>query len=747
MLAGGDRKVAQQVELAVSGIDDLWLLPSVAAKLFSIFFQKNPEVPSLEQIIEADASLSAKILSLLTQQGVSLPQSRFSFKTAIDKLSGQTLQQELLSIELAEDLQLVQIGSEPKGPSKKELVLHNCAVACAAGTIAQKIEQGPDEHTCYLAGLLHDIGKMALAKAMPKSFLRIAEEAKSNNSSFSEIEQVHFGLDHAALGQRLARKWDFPEPITLAIWLHHNQPQAIAQYMPQVQIAQVVQVADFLARQCGLGDSGSCDAIELDEQATQSIGLSEKSLDQIRQELPEQVQQKCKLLGLDEPQTPAAFSEAAYLSALQLAADKNSLFEEVQQLRKTSGLFEFIKDFLSGVTVSFDIYSLARRLALCWQRHYQTGPVCIYFKTFSEDEQVTVVLAEGLSQTNVLYVNLPEEITLIPQPIENRFDIIDAHDHLKWLFNQISLEFDYQQTKLLPLLSGNRAVGAIVFELRYPADLELFHDSFKTSASIGASLLGIEKTAVQQRRYAETFAQLLSVKKEMPPHKPEPSNELGALAEMAAGAAHELNNPLSVISGRVQLLEQSESDEEKKKTLQQIRNNIEEVTHIIDDLMSFAQPSQPRPQHTSIQLMLDEATQLTAQRVGLEKVDIELHLEPDIKEVFIDSAQIVSSLANVFSNAIESYQGKTGTIEVKVDSEPEGDSVILQIIDQGCGMEPQTLSKAAYPFFSSKAAGRKRGMGLAYAQRLIQLNSGRMQIQSQTGSGTTVTVSLPTSEV
>jgi signal transduction histidine kinase len=101
-------------------------------------------------------------------------------------------------------------------------------------------------------------------------------------------------------------------------------------------------------------------------------------------------------------------------------------------------------------------------------------------------------------------------------------------------------------------------------------------------------------------------------------------------------------------------------------------------------------------------------------------------------------------MANIFSNARESYKGKTGSIEVKVDSDDAGDSVRFQITDKGCGMDAQTLSKAKHPFFSSKTAGRKRGMGLAYAQRLIELNGGRLKLQSQPDSGTTVTVTLPT---
>jgi len=368
----------------------------------------------------------------------------------------------------------------------------------------------------------------------------------------------------------------------------------------------------------------------------------------------------------------------------------------------------------------------------------------VYLVSPSEDDKFTAVLAETLSQTSILFLNSPKDNEPIPESIKDQFDIIDAHDNLGWLFGQLSVEFNYQQTKLLPLLIGNRALGALVFELRYPADIDLFRDTFQTSASIGASLLDMAISGKKQLRYAEIFAQLLSIKKQTPPQKQEPSGILDALAEMAAGAAHEINNPLSVISGRIQVLEQSESDEEKKKTLQQVRSNAEQVTRVIDDLMSFAEPSEPRPESTNTQQLLDEAAQLAAQRAALDKLDIETNLDPKAKEVFIDSAQIVSSIANIFSNALESYESKTGPIEVKVDTDDAGNSITVQITDKGCGMDAQTLSKATHPFFSSKTAGRKRGMGLTYAQRLIELNAGQLQIESQPDNGTTVTVTLPT---
>jgi len=212
---------------------------------------------------------------------------------------------------------------------------------------------------------------------------------------------------------------------------------------------------------------------------------------------------------------------------------------------------------------------------------------------------------------------------------------------------------------------------------------------------------------------------------------------------MAAGAAHELNNPLSVISGQSQLLAKTESDEEKKQILKQIQENTSEISNIIDGLMSFARPRQPRPAQTNIKQILDEATQLAAQKTNAEQLDIQIDVTDEVKNVLVDSAQIVSAIANIFSNSLESYTDQHGPINVTAEPENSGDFVRLQISDLGCGMDTGTLQKATQPFFSAKPAGRKRGMGLAHAQRLIRLNGGRLDITSKPDSGTVVTILLP----
>ena len=115
----------------------------------------------------------------------------------------------------------------------------------------------------------------------------------------------------------------------------------------------------------------------------------------------------------------------------------------------------------------------------------------------------------------------------------------------------------------------------------------------------------------------------------------------------------------------------------------------------------------------------------------------------DVPPIFVDSAQAASALSNVLVNAFESYADARGRVEVRIDPDSAGEHVMICVGDQGCGMEVQILRKATLPFFSAKPAGRKSGLGLAFAARLLQLNGGHMHIVSDPGTGTTVTLELP----
>jgi len=426
------------------------------------------------------------------------------------------------------------------------------------------------------------------------------------------------------------------------------------------------------------------------------------------------------------------------------------LSAENRRLQTASTHLDFVTDFLLSINSTTGAIDLAESFAGRWQKFYQTGMVCLYLAPPGESRRLDAVVVEGLGQSKTLCLDVPDQVSAVPKPIANSFAVLDAHAHIGWLFEQLDVDFGAGRTKLIPLISNDRAVAAIAFELHYPGDAALFEEKFKTSSSIAAAVLDIALASADHQCFAERFAQLISgpgaVRASMPePVPPETvtGSSIEALAEMAAGAAHELNNPLAIVSGRAQLLAEAETDQQKKEILNLIRQNASEASAIIKDLMTFAEPPRPRPARTDIRQILDEALQLTSRKTNVEHINVQIEVADDAKEVFVDSAQIASAIANVLTNAIESYSDELGPIKISAQSAGSGEMVRLQIMDLGCGMDAQTLRKAVQPFFSARTAGRKRGMGLAYAARFAQINGGALSIESRPGVGTTVTFHLP----
>ena len=134
---------------------------------------------------------------------------------------------------------------------------------------------------------------------------------------------------------------------------------------------------------------------------------------------------------------------------------------------------------------------------------------------------------------------------------------------------------------------------------------------------------------------------------------------------------------------------------------------------------------------------------MAREKTEVEHLNVGVEASEDIPTVYVDSAQAASALANVICNAVESYPDRSGPVSIAATHDRTDGAVTLEITDQGCGMAPNTLRKATQPFFSAKPAGRKRGMGLAYAARLVQSNRGSLKISSEQGSGTSVRISLP----
>ncbi len=762
--AKADIKTAHQVEHSILEIDLLPIDISVATKFLSALASLKLSPQSLAEIIKADPAFASLVLRLAAQR-----HARFNFDLplipqALEKIPLRLLRDKFLSAKTYCPLN----ADEPDEQLKKGLRLYSIAVACCAKGIAESILTEAEAEKVYLAGLLHNIGNLALAQVMPRSLHKIIKEARTQNADIRNIQQKHLGTDYTILGKRLAQKWGFPELITQAVWLHRSYIKDLSPNIAGGKIAQIVQLADCITRQCGIGDSGSCDSPDSLEKIAESVGISSENLQQIQQGLTNKVRQKCEAVGLDKPNLANKYLEVLQSTIAMLAQDNTKLNDTNSKLQPTSSSFEFMQKLLLDFSSSDSSLQTAARFAACWQKFYQTGRVCLYLLPQNSVEIIEAVILENSDAGRTVFLDGSAAASLIPESISDEFGVTDADEQSEWLFEQLDVDFELSCTKLVSLFSGTQPAGVIAFEFRQPVEAKLLEENFSASASLGGALLGLACKAQKQQFYAEEFARSsgnisreiskpqVEAKKPETESKPEPEtpieveqskNEsadlMAALAEMASGAAHELNNPLSVISGRIQLLAENETDDERKKILEQIKENAEKASELISDLMSFANPRQPQPTQTNVGQILEEAIQLTSQMTHLEDIKIDIQIDEQVKNIFVDSGQIVSSIANVLCNSLESYTDEAGTIEISASEAQAGEFVQVKISDFGGGMDEKTIGKAIHPFFSGKPAGRKRGMGLSYTQRLIELNNGSLTLESRLGEGTTVTILLP----
>ncbi len=221
--------------------------------------------------------------------------------------------------------------------------------------------------------------------------------------------------------------------------------------------------------------------------------------------------------------------------------------------------------------------------------------------------------------------------------------------------------------------------------------------------------------------------------------------KLDAMAEFAAGAGHEINNPLTVISGRAQLLLRDEKDPERRHALALIVSQAMRVYEMIADMMLFARP--PRPEFQAIELVAavdavvaDLQPRCTRQETSLRRIG---DWQPVVLQA--DPAQLNVALRALCQNALE-VLGSGGQIEIALQLRPDINAAVIQVCDNGPGIKPEERRHLFDPFYSARQAGRGLGNGLSKVWRIVGMHGGRIEVNSQLGRGATFTITLPLSQ-
>jgi signal transduction histidine kinase len=215
---------------------------------------------------------------------------------------------------------------------------------------------------------------------------------------------------------------------------------------------------------------------------------------------------------------------------------------------------------------------------------------------------------------------------------------------------------------------------------------------------------------------------------------------LAALAEFAAGAGHEINNPLATIIGRAQQLLRDETDPQRRQSLATIASQAYRIRDMIGDVMLFARPPQPELKDISLAAVTRQVIERLAADVSAGKCRVEF-APGDDAAIRADSTQVAVVCSELIRNAMTALQPSGGAIGIAIRAVDQ--FAEWTITDHGRGFSDFEREHAFDPFFSGRQAGRGLGFGLCKVARIVDLHGGTVQIASQPGGPTTVRVRWP----
>ena len=218
-------------------------------------------------------------------------------------------------------------------------------------------------------------------------------------------------------------------------------------------------------------------------------------------------------------------------------------------------------------------------------------------------------------------------------------------------------------------------------------------------------------------------------------------NKMASLGVLSSEVAHEINNPLGVILGYAAYLENKMNpDDPGFKYIQEIKRESKRCKNIVQDLLSYARVPKPALEETDINALLEQIVDFAAHHTDMDAVNIVTDFDSRLPRIWVDGDQIRQVAMNLMLNA-GAAMPDGGRLAVGTTLNKDGD-VKLTFQDSGAGIPPENLEKIFEPFFTTKARGT--GLGLAITKTIVEQHGGRIEVTSEVGQGTTVTVSLLT---
>lgn len=661
----------------------------------------------------------------------------------------------------------------------KSFWAHAIGVAATAEYLAKMLNFA-DHDQAFAAGLLHDLGKFLCYFFMPDEYDRVRQELCSANDSvagmetFLDIGHKHnIGLQDRA-SKFLATRWNLPDQFTHVIWMNRT-PRQESLLAQTKDLYSLVRYADTLCESFIIGSAfwrfneGEAIPSFTDECCNFELPAlcNLLRIDDLKKQVKDRVARYTEILGFASIDSMVPYSRLhPAFETLELKSAQAPRTEAKQAGAPLScDILGDMADSLSragssdeaaSILLRFVSIGLTAKRAICLlydrHRHIFTGYLMDNFTMkeltiVAEPQQMRRFLAND-QLNDIEYLGVIHLLMALRKPTEE--DTRSAPSNETIGAGGFAIEIlgcnEPSLREVMPIMGG-LVIDTIDNEDTW-RDGSLDNQN-RLNALVQVARSAIERLLLSQvhaekvRELTEVIAKLDDCRKQL-----FHAHRLATAGQLAASAAHEINNPLTILSLNIQfmmdLLDEMPEHEALSNHLGQAASQEQRISKIVSDMLNFSRPAQPQLSTFSATTVIDNVVAMLATNPLMKRVKLRNEVDPGLPTIMADPRQIEQVVTNLMINASHAMpQGGTITLTGKTN----GEFIEVRITDTGLGIPQDVLDKIFDPFFSTKADnGSGSGLGLAISASLMEQNGGEIMATSTLGEGSTFTLLLPIDE-
>ncbi|OGR24064.1 MAG: sensor protein [Desulfobacterales bacterium RIFOXYA12_FULL_46_15] len=688
--------------------ENLPQIPQVMLRLIKACNAEKISIEELTGIISTDPSLVSRLLQIIGSPYVNLPKEVNSIKTAVVYLGTDTIRNIAISTSA---MHFFKLAKNVKTFDIVGFWYHSYKCAVIAKKIAE--ENGyssPDEF--FLAGLLHDIGRLVLMQNFPEDYKSILETSVSEKQILlSEIKM--FDADTPQISAWLFSQWNLNPLISDAVLFINESTEQIESALSHVKM---LHIANILAKP---------DAVEKIPEIVPLTDIPRPRLEQIVVLAEEEVEEISKSLGLDLAEAREKTYEEAITTQIK---DLSLFFGTLQNLLQANDVESVLDITQNGLKILFHIPRVFYFL-LDEKKNMITG----FCSSKDKSHKIIRSIAIPLSSQSSLPVTCfhKQEVLSSLKKDDSRKPAISDHQIIRLL--------ETKGMYCIPIYSSDKALGVMVLGVDEKTARDL--DDNKGLVKLFSKQAGV---CLQSIRFYNEYALRIHEKK------------MEAYATLTDKVIHEINNPISIIKNYIETLGLKLPDKHPAQTeLSVIGEEMNRVAGLLDRLRSFSRPRIEGFEMVDMNHLCQGILDILKKSILMPKqIEVSLSIDPELPKIKTDPNGLKQILINLVKNASEALD-KGGKITVTTRFLAESakimidekkripGSIEIEVSDNGPGIDEKVRETLFDPYTTTKAGASNRGLGLSIVYSIVKELNGMIHCQSEKGKGTRFIITLP----